>query len=96
MEEQEHLALTMLSSTTVLLAFLACAWATPLGWVVQESRESVPQGYVRSSAAPANHVLSMRINLAQSNLAGLESALEAASSPSSPSFRQWLSTEQVR
>lgn len=66
-----------------------------MNWVVQESRDAIPQGYVRSSAAPAEHVLSMRINLAQNNLAGLEKALEAASSPLSPSFRQWLTTEQA-
>ncbi|KZP17031.1 family S53 protease [Athelia psychrophila] len=85
----------MLSSTTVFLALLASAWAAPASWAVHESRDSAPQGFVRSSAAPADHVISMRINLAQGNLAGLESALRAASSPSSPTFRQWLSTEQV-
>ena len=85
----------MLSSTTVLLALLASALATPTGWVVQESRQSTPQGYAHLSAAPDDHILSMRVNLAQRNLPGLESALEAASSPSSPTFRQWLSTEQV-
>ncbi|KAF7986027.1 hypothetical protein HWV62_41376 [Athelia sp. TMB] len=86
-----------ISRTTVLLALLACAWATPMNWVVQESRDAVPQGYVRSSAAPAEHVLSMRINLAQNNLAGLEQALEAASSPSSPSFpvTSWLSSNNI-
>ncbi|KAF7986028.1 hypothetical protein HWV62_41378 [Athelia sp. TMB] len=85
----------MLSSITILLALLSSVLATPTGWVVQESRQSTPQGYVHLSAAPDDRILSMRINLAQRNLPGLESALEAVSSPSSPTFRQWLSTEQI-
>lgn len=94
-KQQDQPAPIMLSSTTVLLALLASAWAAPASWVVHESRDSAPQGYVRSSAAPADHMISMRINLAQGNLAGLENALQAASAPSSPTFRQWLSTDQV-
>lgn len=82
-------------STALVLSLLACAMATPMSWVVHESRETAPQGYAHSGPAPADQVLSMRINLAQSNVAGLESALEAASSPSSSTFRQWLSTEEV-
>lgn len=82
-------------SVAVVFSLLAGALATPMSWVVHESRESAPQGYAHSGPAPLDHVLSMRINLAQSNVAGLESALEAASSPSSSTFRQWLSTEEV-
>lgn len=85
----------MLSINIIFLALVASTWATPTSWVVQESRDSEPHGYVRSSAAPADHVIPMKINLAQGNIAGLENALEAASSPSSSTFRQWLSTDQV-
>lgn len=41
-------------------------------------------------------VIDMRINLAMGNQDGLEKALEQASTPGSPTFREWLSKEQVR
>ncbi|KAF7376342.1 Subtilisin-like protein [Mycena sanguinolenta] len=63
--------------------------------VVHERRDTVPAGFVNSGAAPASNVLNLRINLAQNNLAGLESALMAAAVPSSPSYGQWLSKEDV-
>lgn len=63
--------------------------------VVHERRDAVPSGFVHSGAAPASEPLNLRINLVQSNLAGLESALNAAAIPTSPSYGKWLSKEEV-
>ncbi|KAF7376352.1 Subtilisin-like protein [Mycena sanguinolenta] len=80
-----------------LVAALTLATAKPLTetLVVHERLKVVPDGFVRSGAAHSSNVLNLHINLAQNNLAGLESALMAAAVPSSPSYGQWLSKEEV-
>ena len=69
--------------------------ASVKSWFVQERRDSAPESFVRAGKAPADKVLNMRINLAMGDQAGLEQALERASNPESPTFREWLSKEQV-
>jgi tripeptidyl-peptidase-1 len=86
----------MIALTGLVLSLLSLVCATPTDWTIHDSRASVPQGFVLSGPAAADQILDMRINLAQSNLAGLESALSSASSPTSSKFRQWLSSDQVR
>lgn len=76
----------LLSSTTV--------WAA--SHIVHEKRDSVPAGFTLLSPAPAEQTLNMRINLAMSDQAGLQAALDQASSPTSATFREWLTKEQVR
>ncbi|KIM88350.1 hypothetical protein PILCRDRAFT_814248 [Piloderma croceum F 1598] len=85
----------MIALTGLVLSFLFFVRAAPTDWTIHDSRASVPLGFVRSGPAASDHILDMRINLAQGNLAGLERALESASSPTSPKFRQWLSSDQV-
>jgi tripeptidyl-peptidase-1 len=63
--------------------------------VVFERRDVVPAGFVHSGAAPSAATLNLRINLVQNDLAGLETALNAAAFPDSPSYRKWLSKEEV-
>ena len=69
--------------------------ASVKSWFVQEQRASAPESFVHAGKAPADKVLNMRINLAMGDQAGLEQALERASNPESPTFREWLSKEQV-
>ncbi|KAJ4484567.1 family S53 protease [Lentinula lateritia] len=78
------LAVSLLSSTV---------WAST--FVVHEKRDSAPSGFIHLGSAPDDKMLNMRINLAMGNQVGLEAALEQASSPTSPTFREWLTKEQV-
>ncbi|KAJ7500360.1 subtilisin-like protein, partial [Mycena galericulata] len=63
--------------------------------VLHERRDVVPAGFVQSGPAPGSQVLNLSINLASNDLAGLENALNAAAAPTSSSYGQWLSKEQV-
>ena len=79
----------------VSIACLACAQPTPRNLVVHERRESIPQGFVLNSAAPADEVLNLRMALVSNNMAGLEKALYDVSTPSSDLYGQHLSKEEV-
>ncbi|KAJ7765700.1 subtilisin-like protein [Mycena metata] len=89
----------------IVSTFLAAALLTiqvvygkptaPRTLVVHDRRAAAPAGFVQSGPAPAERILNLRINLAQSDMAGLESALNAASFPDSPLYGEWLSKEQV-
>lgn len=88
----------MLFSSALLSLFAASASARSVAsprWNLHEKRDFVPTEFVQSGVASGDHVLSMRINLVMGDQAGLESALEAASNPTSPTFREWLSKDQV-
>ncbi|KAJ7184593.1 subtilisin-like protein [Mycena filopes] len=77
-------------------ALLSCVYGTPTsGFVVHDHRAAIPTGFVHSGPAPAEKMLNLRINLAQNDMPGLESALNAASYPDSPLYGQWLSKEEV-
>ncbi|KAJ7184560.1 subtilisin-like protein [Mycena filopes] len=86
----------MLAAYLVALA-LTVVSATPLNdnFVVHERRDAVPQGFAAAGAAPAAKTLNLRVNLVQSDLAGLEAALNAAADPASATYGQWLSKEAV-
>ncbi|KAH7869668.1 Pro-kumamolisin, activation domain-containing protein, partial [Lentinula edodes] len=77
--------------TTSLLS--SAVWAST--HIVHEKRDSAPTGFAHLGSAPDDQILSLRINLAMGNQAGLEAALQEASSPTSPTFREWLTKEQV-
>ncbi|PSR75361.1 hypothetical protein PHLCEN_2v9170 [Hermanssonia centrifuga] len=62
---------------------------------VRESRESIPAGYVHSGAADADTTINLRIALVQNNPSGLIDALYDVSTPSSPSYGEHLSKEEV-
>jgi len=87
----------MFSATFLAALLFSLTYAKPVArdTIVHERRLAAPSGFVHSGPAPAEHTLSLRINLASSNLEGLEQALNAASFPSSPLYGQWLSKEEV-
>ena len=86
----------MIVSALFTASLLALACAKPTGnLVVHDRRIAAPAGFVHSGAAPAETTLKLRINLMQNDLAGLESALNAASFPDSPLYGQWLTKEEV-
>jgi tripeptidyl-peptidase I len=87
-------------ASTLLVALvsvvsLACAKPTPHNLVVHERRESIPQGFVRNSAAPQGEMLNLRMALVSNNMPGLEKALFDVSTPSSDLYGQHLSKEAV-
>ncbi|KAJ6630336.1 subtilisin-like protein [Mycena sp. CBHHK59/15] len=86
----------MIASAFFATLLLALVGGKPTGnLVLHDRRAAAPSDFVHSGAAPAEKVLQLRINLVQNDLAGLESALNAASFPSSPLYGQWLTKEEV-
>ncbi|KAA1471817.1 family S53 protease [Dentipellis sp. KUC8613] len=81
------------SSVVACAAFLVAA--APSNMRVHDRREDVPSGFVPDGSAPADQLLHLRISLVQSNPAGLEDALYAASTPCSGQYGQNLSKDQV-
>ena len=77
----------------VVAALAGASYAARMA--VQEKRSTAPAGFAHVGAAPDDRVLSMRINLAMGDRAGLEEALIQAATPGSAMFRQWLSKEEV-
>ncbi|KAF9009885.1 family S53 protease [Cyathus striatus] len=77
------------------IAVVACANPVVRDLVQHESRTSIPNGFVKANAAPADQVLTLRINLAQNDMAGLEKALFDVSTPGSALYGQHLSKEEV-
>jgi tripeptidyl-peptidase I len=88
----------MVSKILILSTLFSLALAKPTtrNMVVRESRQSVPSGYVRTGAAPADTQLKLRIALVQNNPSGLIDALYDVSTPSNPSYGEHLSKEEVR
>lgn len=62
---------------------------------VLERRESVPAGFVKLNSAPLDTTLELRIQLANSDIAGLEDRLKVVSSPSNDEYGKWLTREEV-
>ncbi|KAJ6567134.1 subtilisin-like protein [Mycena capillaripes] len=79
----------------VAAALLASAKPLSDSLIVLERRDAVPAGFVHVGAAPAEQVINLKVNLVQNDLAGLEAALYNAAVPTSPSYGQWLSKEEV-
>lgn len=80
----------------LLLSFVTLVIATPLNLVVHEKIDSVPDGFLHNGPAPDATTLNLRINLASSDMAGLEKSLYDVSTPDSPLYGQHLSKEEVR
>lgn len=87
----------MVSKILVLSTLFSLALAKPTArdMKVREARESVPSGYIRTGAAPADTELQLRISLVQSNPNGLIDALYDVSTPGSASYGEHLSKEEV-
>ena len=79
-------------------AFVAAVSAAPAfrDLVLHESRQGVPDGFIQTGAAPADQMLNLRLALVNSDMAGLESALYAVSTPDSAQYGQHLTKEEVR
>ncbi|KAI0718407.1 family S53 protease-like protein [Cerioporus squamosus] len=62
---------------------------------VRASRSVAPAGFADVGPASPEQTLTLRFALAQSDPEGLIDALYRVSDPASPTYRQWLSKEQV-
>ncbi|KZV65057.1 family S53 protease [Peniophora sp. CONT] len=80
----------------LLLSLVSLARAWPLDTRhILDRRESVPSGFVKVSAAPSDSTFELRIQLTNSDIAGLEDRLKTVSSPSSPEYGKWLTRDEV-
>lgn len=79
-----------------LLAVLSLVGAVAAGSkVVHESLAAAPGAFVSNGAAHPSDMITLRVGLAPSNIAGLEAKLTSISTPGSPDHRQWLSVDEV-
>ncbi|KAJ7152457.1 family S53 protease-like protein [Mycena filopes] len=81
-------------SSKLLVSILLATVATGR-MVVHENRSSPPSGFVSLGPAPNTEMLTLRVALASSNVAGLEQKLTSLATAGSTEFRQWLSMEEV-
>lgn len=90
--------LTMITIALVVASFisLACSSLVARNLVVHESRQDVPDGFVQTGSPDPTTMLNLRIALVQSDMAGLEEALFAVSTPDSALYGQHLSKDEVR
>ncbi|KAF9480338.1 family S53 protease-like protein [Pholiota conissans] len=81
----------------LLAAFVAVVSGSPAfrNLLVHEQRRDIPDGFVKSTPAPATKMLNLRIALTQGDMAGLEKALFDVSTPGSALYGQHLTKEEV-
>ncbi|KAJ7607141.1 subtilisin-like protein [Roridomyces roridus] len=60
------------------------------------SRSAAPEGFIDEGVAPSNDNITLRFALAGRNASGLRDTLITISTPGSPSFRKWLSKDEVK
>ena len=77
------------------LAATVSATSALSAMALHERRDSIPAGFERVGNAPAGQSITLRLALAQGDMAGLEERLMAVSTPSSNEYGQFLSKEQV-
>ncbi|KAF2147611.1 tripeptidyl-peptidase 1 precursor [Myriangium duriaei CBS 260.36] len=73
------------------------AWAAPASahhYVVKETHP-IPRGWKVSSHPPADHVIHLKIGLAQRNQNELERHVHEVSDPTHPRYRQYLSADEI-
>ncbi len=88
----------MITITWIIASLVGLACAEPIprsSMLVLETRSSVPSGFAESGSAAADASISLHIQLAQSNISGLEEELYAVSTPSNARYGQHLTKEQV-
>ena len=88
----------MFSRALAAICLLAVAYAKPVArnMRVHERRADVPASFTPVGAAAPETMLKLRIQLAQSDIAGLEDALMAVSTPGNSLYGQHLTAEEVR
>jgi len=85
----------MVFARVFLLSLITVAVASPLNLVLHEQIQAPPEGFVQSGPAAASKMLNLRINLASSDMAGLEKALFDVSTPDNALYGQHLTKEEV-
>ncbi|KAH8111226.1 family S53 protease [Phellopilus nigrolimitatus] len=87
----------MFSKFLLFASFIIAVTANPVSrnLVVHEQRDTVPDGFLKSGAAPADQVLDLRMALHNTDMAGLEKALYDVSTPDSAHYGQHLTKEEV-
>lgn len=87
----------MVRTVFVLVSVLAAlVAAVPHPFVIHEAINGAPEGFVHAGTPSPNTELTLRIGLVQNNILGLQDKLIEISTPSSKTYKQWLSTEEVR
>ncbi|KAF7344287.1 Serine protease S53 [Mycena venus] len=85
-------------SSFVLLAVLAVSSANPMGrraMTVHESVAAVPSGFVHAGSVSPSQEITLRIALAQSDIAGLQEKTYAVSDPANALYGQHLTVDEV-
>ncbi|KAJ6488738.1 family S53 protease [Mycena sanguinolenta] len=88
----------MVLGATFFATLVLLAAANPMerrAMAVHETRAEPATGFVHSGVAPATTEITLRIAMAQNNIAGLEEALYAVSDPASALYGQHLTAEEV-
>lgn len=87
----------MVSKILVFSALFSLALAKPhqRSLALHESRPSAPSSFARSGPADADAEIKLRIALVQNNPAGLVDSLYAVSTPSSSTYGEHLTKEEV-
>ena len=79
-----------------LLAFVAANPLSRRSMAVHETRAAVPTGFARAGTVSPSEQITLRIALANTDMAGLEAQTYAVSDPASATYGQHLTAEQVR
>jgi hypothetical protein len=87
-----HLA--MVATSTLFFASLL-AFASAKSTLVLHEQTDIPEGYIVTGKAHPSTKLNLRIGLAARDFVGLEQALSDVSTPSSRSYGQHLSKDEV-
>ncbi|KIJ35837.1 hypothetical protein M422DRAFT_180170 [Sphaerobolus stellatus SS14] len=82
---------------SVFLSFIGVATASRFAQnlVLHEKLDAIPEGFVKNGPAAESTTLNLRINLASTDMAGLEETLFAVSTPHSARYGQHLTKEKV-
>lgn len=84
-------------SALLFACFISAVCANPLfgNMLLHEKREEAPEGFVGAGPASPETMLQLRIAMVSNNMAGLEEQLMAVSTPSSATYGQHLTKEEV-
>ncbi|KIJ28813.1 hypothetical protein M422DRAFT_189249 [Sphaerobolus stellatus SS14] len=82
---------------SVFLSFIGVATASRFAQnlVLHEKMDAIPEGFVQNGPAAESTTLNLRINLASTDITGLQEALFAVSTPHSARYGQHLTKEEV-
>jgi tripeptidyl-peptidase-1 len=81
----------MYSLSSLNLVTLALCASASAQFVLHNSRAAPPNGYINHGPAPASQIITLRVALTPSDIAGLEAKVLDISNPASANYAQWLS-----